>query len=139
MRRHPPRFIQLSAEDKTELEGLVRDGRTEQRVVCRARVLLAMEQEQTVVEQLAGQVEMSSPGIWYLCRRYEERGWEAIFDASRSGRPGEISPLGESANRATGWLRAGRSRPGNDPLVEPELGQGGRRERPCSPPRSEEG
>ena len=104
MRRHPPHLIQLPAEDKTELERLVSDGRTEQRVARRARVLLAMDKEQTVVEDLAQQVEMSSPGVWQVCRRYEQRGWEAVFDAPRSGRPGEISPLGQSANRTAGLL-----------------------------------
>ena len=98
MRRHPPHLVQLSKEDKRELQRLVRDGRSEQRVARRARVLLAMEQEQTVVQELGERVEMSCSGIWYVCRRYEERGLEAVFDAPRSGHPREISPLGEGAN-----------------------------------------
>jgi hypothetical protein len=31
--------------------------------------------------------------LWYLWRRYEDRGPEAIFDTERTGRPAELSPL----------------------------------------------
>jgi transposase len=93
MRRHPPHLLRLTKEDKRELERLVREGHPEQRVARRARVLLAMEPEQTVVQEVAGRVAMSCSGIWHVCRRYEERGGEAVFDAPRRGRPREIPPL----------------------------------------------
>jgi len=73
---------------------LLRDGRTEQRVARRARILLAMADPATVVERLAAQVAQTRVAIWKLCRRYDEVGLEAVFDAPRSGRPWEISPLG---------------------------------------------
>ena len=38
-------------------------------------------------------VQMTRVGIWYLCRRYEKIGLNAIYDAARSGRPREISAL----------------------------------------------
>ena len=104
MRRHPPHWIELSRKDKGELESLVRNGQIEQRIARRARVLLAMSQPQTVVQQLAERVDLSCPAIWYLCRRYEERGLEALWDAPRSGRPGQFSPLGAGANRTFGLL-----------------------------------
>jgi len=69
MRRHPPRLIELSKEDRRELERRVGNGRTEQRVARRARVLLAMGNESTEVQELANRAEMSSGGIWRLCRR----------------------------------------------------------------------
>lgn len=93
MRRHPPHLIRLAEKHRNQLQRLVRDGRTEQRTARRARVLLAMENEQTIVEDLAAKVEMSPRGIWSLCRRYEERGAQAVFDTPRSGHPRKISPL----------------------------------------------
>jgi len=84
----------MSQADRRQLESLLRDGRTEQRVARRARILLAMTEPDTIVEHLAEQVDQTRFAIWSLCRRYEEIGVEAIFDAPRSGRPWEISPLG---------------------------------------------
>jgi transposase len=94
MRRRPPHLIELAEQDQQFLESLARDGRIEQRVARRARILLAMAAPETVVEQLAEKAEVTRVAIWQLCRRYEELGLEAIFDAPRSGRPWEISPLG---------------------------------------------
>ena len=94
MRRRPPHLIEMSQADRRQLESLLRDGRTEQRVARRARILLAMTEPDTIVEHLAEQVDQTRFAIWYLYRRYEEIGIEAIFDAPRSGRPWEISPLG---------------------------------------------
>lgn len=93
MRRRPPHLIKLSEQDKQKLVNLVRDGRTEQRVARRARILLAMADPQTVVEQLSKKVELTRVAIWKLCRRYEEGGIETVFDVPRPGRPWEISPL----------------------------------------------
>jgi hypothetical protein len=104
MRRHPPHLIALSRTDKAELKRLVQDGRTEQRVARRARVLLAMEQSKTVVQTLADQVQMTREGIWHLCRRYEQLGRSAVFDLPRGGRPRVFSPLGPGASRAVGLL-----------------------------------
>ena len=99
-----PRRIELPRADRKELECLVRDGRTEQRVAQRARILLAMSKKRTQVGELSERMEWTPTGIWYVCRRYEERGLEAVYDAPRSGRPREISPLGAGANRTTGVL-----------------------------------
>lgn len=104
MRRHPPRLIELPSRDRMELEALASNGGIEQRVARRARVLLAMARSQTLVQELAERVEMSPHGIWYLCRRYETRGIEAVWDAPRSGRPGQFSPSGAGASRAIGLL-----------------------------------
>jgi hypothetical protein len=94
MRRRPPHLIELSRVDRQQLESLVGYGRTEQRVARRARVLLAMTDPATVVEQLAERVALTRFAVWDLCRRYEELGVEAVFDGPRSGRPWELSPLG---------------------------------------------
>jgi transposase len=92
MRRHPPRCIELSHDDHHLLLRLVRDGRTEQRVARRARILLAMADGATVVDVLAQQVGQSRQTIWNVCRRYEQVGVEAVFDAERAGRPRQFSP-----------------------------------------------
>ena len=104
MRRRPPHLVVLSDEDRRELHHLVRNGRVEQRVARRARVLLAMAEAKTLVDEVARRSELTRSGIWRVCRRYEERGLEALWDAPRSGRPWEIPPLGAGANRAAGVL-----------------------------------
>ena len=93
MRRRKPKIIKLPRADQREIQGLLDDGRTEQRVVRRGQVLLAMKNPKTIVSELCQQVQMTRIGIWYLCRRYEATGLDAVYDASRSGRPREISAL----------------------------------------------
>jgi len=93
MRRRPPQLISLPRADRRELESLIRDGRTEQRVARRARILLGMSDARTRVTELAEQVQQTRTGIWYVCRRYEWYGLDAIYDAPRSGRPPELSAL----------------------------------------------
>lgn len=93
MRRRPPNLINLANADRIKLQQVLCDGRTEQRVARRSHILLAMEDPQTIVEELAQQIDLTPTGIWYVCRRYETHGIDAIYDAPRSGRPREISAL----------------------------------------------
>jgi len=93
MRRRKPRTIKLLRADQREIERLLGDGRTEQRTARRGQVLLAMKSPKTLISELCEQVGMTRIGIWYLYRRYETTGLEAIYDAPRSGRPREISAL----------------------------------------------
>jgi DDE superfamily endonuclease/Homeodomain-like domain len=93
MRRRKPKSIKVSGADQREMKQLLRDGRTQQRVVRRAQVLLAMKNPKTVVAELCQKVQMTRIGIWYLCRRYETSGLSAIYDRSRSGRPRQLSAL----------------------------------------------
>ena len=93
MRRRTPKTIKLNQSDDREIERLLSDGRTEQRVARRGHVLLAMKNSKTLVSDLCQQVGMTRIGIWYLCRRYESVGLNAIYDAPRSGRPREITAL----------------------------------------------
>ncbi len=93
MRRRPPKVIHLEQTDRHEMRRLLRQGRTEQRVARRCRVLLAMGDPETIVEDLTHEVGMTRTGVWYICRRYEQAGLEAIYDARRTGRPREISEL----------------------------------------------
>lgn len=93
MRSRKPKTIKISHTDQQELKWLISDGRTQQRVVRRAQVLLAMRSQKTVIDELCQKVQMTRVGIWYLCRRHEKVGLNAIYDAARSGRPREISAL----------------------------------------------
>ena len=81
MRRRKPRTIKLPQADQRELKRFVSDGRTEQRMARRGQVLLAMKSPKTRVSELCQQVEMTRIGIWYMCRRYEITGLDAIYDA----------------------------------------------------------
>ena len=63
MRRRSPKIIRLSKSDRHEIEQLLRDGRTEQRVARRGRVLLAMQDSKTLVTDLGEQVDMTRTGI----------------------------------------------------------------------------
>jgi hypothetical protein len=92
MRRRPPHRIDLPNPDRHYLETLARNGRTPQRVARRARILLAMSNPATVVQDLAQQWEQARHSVWYLCRRYEAVGVVAVFDAPRAGRPRQLSP-----------------------------------------------
>ena len=93
MRRRKPKSIKLNRSDQHEIERLLGDGRTEQRVARRGRVLLAMKDPETLVNDVCQQVGMTRIAVWYLCRRYEAMGLPAIYDAPRPGRPREISAL----------------------------------------------
>lgn len=92
MRRRPPHLIHPSPEQAAYLRSLVRDGRVQQRIARRARILLAMAEPGTVVQELAKWLDVDRTTIWTLCRRFEELGVEAVEDAPRSGRPRELSP-----------------------------------------------
>lgn len=104
MRRRPPRAIKLSSDDAAHLEQLVRDGRTEQRVARRARILLAMADPATVVQELADRLGVERTTIWHLCRRYEENGVEVVEDGARDGRPRAFSPSATRRHRDAGVL-----------------------------------
>jgi biotin operon repressor len=101
MRGRKPHLISLSEAERMELQRFIGSGKTEQRIARRARILLAMEDPQIRVEELAKHLEITRIAIWKLCRRYEEGGIKAIYDAPRSGRPRVFSPLGQSSDRAT--------------------------------------
>lgn len=128
MRGRKPHLICLSETDGMELQTIIKSGKTEQRIARRAGILLSMGNPQTRVVELAKHHEITRAAIWELCRRYGERGIEAIYDAPRSGRPRVFSPLGEGPDRATCLLRASRHRTGNDPLVSKKPGEDSSRE-----------
>lgn len=122
MRRRPPHFVELPDDEYEFLESLVKDGRTEQRIARRARILLSMTEQETIVQELADKLDLSINTIRNVTSRYEEVGVESIFDAPRTGRPREISPPPESRDRTVGLLSTSRNRSPDDPLVYTKLG-----------------
>lgn len=98
MRRRQPHLVQLSRLDRARLDTLLHNGKTQQRIARRARILLAMSDPTTVVEDLARSVGQARNSIWSVCRRYEQWGVDAVFDAPRSGRPRELSPPAAGPN-----------------------------------------
>lgn len=92
MRRRPPRLVQLSSEDLKRLKEVVHDGHVEQRIARRARILLAMAEPDTIVQDLAHHFGIDRTSIWSLCRRFEAQGLRVLEDAPRPGRPPRLSP-----------------------------------------------
>ena len=86
MKGRKPAEYKLNANDRRHLNEIVKDGQLIQRVANRARVLLALDRGERIVDILPW-VGMSRMAIWLLWRRYLERGVDAIFDDERSGRP----------------------------------------------------
>lgn len=93
MRRRPSNPVRLSRAERRQLERLLQDGHTEQRIARRARILLAMSHPETLINDLAHQVDYTATGIWYVCRRFEATGLDAVYNGTRSGRPRELSAL----------------------------------------------
>lgn len=93
MRRRPPKLVHLADGERQVLQDRLRNGRTQQRVARRCRILLAMADPDTIVDELAHQVGLTRTGIWYVCRRFETQGLDSIDDEPRSGRPRDISAL----------------------------------------------
>ena len=86
-RGRPSHRIQLAPQARAELEKLARNRRAAPRLAHRARVLLAVSESQSSLRRLAAKLGLSRQAIWALCRRFKERGLEALRDAPRSGRP----------------------------------------------------
>jgi len=86
MKGRKPAEYKLKVNDRRYLNQIVTDGQVIQRVANRARVLLALDRGERIVDILPW-VGMTRMAIWYLWHRYLERGVDAIFDDERSGRP----------------------------------------------------
>jgi hypothetical protein len=117
MSRRSPFVIDLSAQDRQELESLVRRRRAEQRMVIRARIVLAAgegTQNALIAERLG--VALNTVIKWR--KRFFEEGVAGLSERKRSGRPRTFSPSGHRRGQAAG-LRASRHHRGS--LVSLEL------------------
>ncbi len=93
MSRQSPFVIVLNDEDRERLELLVRRRTAEQRMVVRARIVLAAadgEENAGISEWL--EIALNTVIKWR--KRFFEEGIDGLADRKRSGRPRSFSPSG---------------------------------------------
>jgi transposase len=78
--------IEISAEDRCELERLVRSRTAERRAVERARIVLAAAEGRSAA-RIAREVGCSERTVWKWRSRFEADGLDGLDDAPRPGRP----------------------------------------------------
>src|SRR5512144_2868430 len=119
MRGRSPAEYKLEAWDRADLQQLLGEGALPQRVARRVQALLALDRGERIVA-IVHWVGLSPAALWYLWRRYQERGLAAICDAGRSGRPAVFSLARAGADRAHRLYRPQRLRLASDALGLPE-------------------
>jgi DNA-directed RNA polymerase specialized sigma24 family protein len=93
MSRQSPFVIELSVEERDQLEAVVRRRRAEQRMVLRARIVLAAaegEENAAIAERL--EVALNTVIKWR--KRFFEERMAGLADRKRSGRPRTFPPSG---------------------------------------------
>jgi transposase len=93
MSRQSPFVIELSDEDRRQLESLVRRRTAEQRMVLRARIVLTAadgEENATIASRLV--VALNTVIKWR--KRFYDEGIDGLVDRKRSGRPRTFPPSG---------------------------------------------
>ncbi len=98
MRGRKSFVYKLRDADGRYLQAIVRKGQLPQRVANRARVLLALDRGERIVE-IVRWLGVGRMTVWELWQRYQHRGVEAIWDAERSGRPMGFSPAAAGPDR----------------------------------------
>lgn len=95
MSRHSPFLIDLSGEDRDRLVLLVRRCTAEQRMVVRARIVLAaVDGDQNA--SIAGRLGVALNMVIKWRKRFFEEGMNGLVDRKRSGRPRTFPPSGGS-------------------------------------------
>ena len=85
--------IALDAEQRGQLDALLRAGSTPQALAFRARIVLrASDHDQPPNLQIAAESGCSKDTVGTWRRRYAEQGLAGLQDAPRSGRPRSFSP-----------------------------------------------
>ena len=101
MPRRSPFVIELSDEDRRRLEALVRQRTAEQRMVVRARIVLAAaDGEQNA--SIAGRLGVALNTVIKWRKRFYEEGMYGLTERKRSGRPRTFSPSGGGRGQAAG-------------------------------------
>jgi len=93
MSRQSPFVIDLDDRDRAQLEALARRRTAEQRMVLRARIVLAAadgEENATIADDL--QVALNTVIKWR--KRFFDEGIAGLKDRKRPGRPRSFSPSG---------------------------------------------
>ena len=88
--------VQLSADDRAELEGLIRSGQRSARVINRARILLKTD-EGWSASQVAVALDTSPRTVFRIKRRYAEEGLEGVqHDRPQVNRYRKLDDRGEA-------------------------------------------
>jgi putative transposase len=85
----PAPALSLNAEQKTELEGLVRNGSSPQKVALRCRLLL-MAHEGTSNQSIADQLSLSRPTVIALRNAFAQSGLSAVTGVRKRNRAGRV-------------------------------------------------
>lgn len=86
MAGRPPNPFSLRTQHADHLREVVRSRHIEPQATARARILLARA-EGTPVDEIARLMRQHRSTVWLICKRYEARGLDALYDAARPGRP----------------------------------------------------
>jgi hypothetical protein len=125
MRGRRPHRILLAAHEVPILQQIARSRTLPWFQVQRARVVLAMADDDRV-QTVAFQMQCDPSTVWRICRRYEQAGLGGLLaDAPRSGHPLEISPPPTCSDRGTGLPGTHRYGAPHQPLDQPGLGTPG--------------
>jgi len=93
MSRHSPFVIELTEDERRQLESLARRGTAEHRMVTRARIVLAAadgEENLSIAERLG----VAPHTVIKWRKRFFEERVDGLADRKRSGRPRTFSPSG---------------------------------------------
>ena len=100
MSRRSPFVIELSDAERDELEAIVRRRTAQQRMVVRARIVLAAadgEENAAIAERL--EIALNTVIKWR--KRFFEERMAGLADRKRSGRPRVVSPSGGRRGQST--------------------------------------
>jgi Winged helix-turn helix len=101
MSRRSPFVIDLSDAERDELEALARRRRAEQRMVLRARIVLAAADGEENVA-IAERLEIALNTVIKWRKRFFEEGVAGLKDRKRTGRPRTFPPSGRRRGQAAG-------------------------------------
>jgi putative transposase len=87
--------VELSDEERQELEGFIRAGNAPARTQTRARILLLSDQSQVkpkTGKEIASALLCAQPTVGNIRRKFSEGGLQkALYDQPRSGQPPKIT------------------------------------------------
>jgi Mlc titration factor MtfA (ptsG expression regulator) len=101
MSRRSPFVIELSDEDRRRLESLARQRTAEQRMVMRARIVLAAA-DRVENASIAARLGVALNTVIKWRKRFHEEGMDGLSDRKRSGRPRTFPPSGDRRDQAAG-------------------------------------
>jgi hypothetical protein len=101
MSRQSPFVIELSDEDRRRLESLVRRRTAEQRMVMRARIVLAAAEGEENAS-IAVRLGLALNTVIKWRKRFYDEGMDGLGDRKRSGRPRAFPPSGDRRDQGVG-------------------------------------